>query len=89
VEIKLNLSSERDAYELFVILNNIKNELEQENCNHKDMVKLLEGNKTNDLAKVRLDHENLCIQLNDEKIEIIDNFRTQLEPMVDKYLGLK
>ena len=89
MEIKLNLSSERDAYELFVILTNAKNKLEQENCAHKDMVKLLKGNETNDLAKARLEHENHCIRLNNEKIEIIDNFKIQLEPLVDKYLDLK
>ena len=87
MEIKLNLLEDFDVYKLYIILGNEKAKLERDNCKHKDMIKLLVGNENNVWAMQNLDHENHCIEMNNNDLEIIDNIRNQLEPLVDKVLG--
>lgn len=87
MEIKLNLLNENDAYLLFIMLGNIKSQIEQENCRHQDMVKMLTGNESNEAAKRQLDISTTCINLNNEKLSVINNIRTQLTPLVDAYLN--
>lgn len=82
MEIKLNLLKEFDAYTLFNILIHERNKIARENCEHKDMAYLLEGNENNEKAKGRLDYEMHCMRLNNEKLEVIDNLIEQLKPMV-------
>ena len=87
MEIKLNLLKEYDVYELYRILGNEKSRLIKENCKHKEMIELLNGNENNECAKSRLDHENHCMGMNNDYIEIINNILNQLRPLVDKVVG--
>lgn len=89
MEIKLNLLEDYDAYKLFILLGNKKSALEQENCKHHDMIKLLVGNENNELAISRLESERNHIKRNNEDIQIIDNIRNQLKPLVEEVIGLK
>ena len=82
MELKLNLTGEYDAYTLFIVLQNRKNELERKNHEHVDMILLLEG-ANNEAAKTRLDHEKHCFKMNSEEIAVIYNLIVQLEPVVD------
>ncbi len=87
MEIKLNLLEEYDVYELYRILGNEHRRLEQENYKHIEMIELLEGNEDNELAISRLDHENHCMEINNGYMQIIDNIRNQLRPLVDKVIN--
>lgn len=78
MEIKLNLIDEYDVIVLHNLLNNEKMRCVKDNCSHKDMMDLLEGNNDNEKAKGRLEHEKHCTRLNNEKIKVIDNLINQL-----------
>ena len=84
--VDLNFKRSYDVYELFRLLNNEKTRLQHENCDHFDMIKLLEGNETNEKAKNRLGYEKDCVRKNNEHIEFLNGLLDQLEPMVDKCL---
>ncbi len=87
MEIKLNLLDEYDVYELYRMLGNEYSRLKQENYKHIEMIDLLRGNENNELAMRRLEHENHCMGINCDYMNIIDNIRNQLEPLVDKAIN--
>ena len=87
MEFKLSLPKENDAYLLFIMLGNIKSQIEHENHRHQGMIDMLTGNESNEAAKRQLDISTTCINLNNEKLSVINNTRTQLAPLVDAYLN--
>lgn len=81
------LGKKSDAYLLFVMLSNLKSQLESENHKHQDMIKVLIGNESNEDAKRLLDISVTCVNLNNEKLRVINDTMEQLKPLVDAYLN--
>ena len=88
MEIKLQLKEDYEVVKLYQILRTKRNLYENENYKHIDMIRLLEGNENNEVAKGRLRHEKECLIWNNEEIEFIDNLMEQLEPIVDHVSGI-
>lgn len=76
-----------DAYLFFVMLSNLKNQIESENYKHQDMIKVLTGNESNEDAKRLLDISVTCLNLNNEKLRVLNDTMEQLKPLVDAYLN--
>lgn len=81
MKIELELLNLGEIYQLYIILGNQKNEYEQENHKHKDMINLLAGNDGNPDAINRLKLEKHCLKINNERIKMIDNIMGQLEKL--------
>ena len=87
MELKLNVTNEWDIISLFRILRNQKDNYENSNYEHQDLINLLEGNVTNERAMRRLDSEKHIVRINKERIQCINNLLKQLEPLVQQYLN--
>lgn len=81
------LGKKSDAYLLFVMLSNLKSQIESENHKHQDMVRMLTGNESNEAAKSQLNFSTTCINLNNEKLRVLNDTMEQLKPLVDAYLN--
>lgn len=83
----MHFEKKSDAYLLFVMLGNLKSQLESENHKHQDMIKVLTGNESNEDAKRLLDISVTCVNLNNEKLRVLNDTMEQLKPLVDAYLN--
>ena len=88
MEIKLKLREDYDVVELYQMLCTKRNLYVEDNYRHTDMIRLLDGNENNEVAKERLRSEKDSLRWNNEKIEFIENLIKQLEPIVDEVLGM-
>lgn len=89
MEFTLKLENGYDLYTLYLILYNRKTESLQKISKHHQMIRLLEGNETNEYAIEQLKTEQHAVRLLHEEIEKINYFINQMLPMVDEVLGIK
>ena len=85
MNININFNNTSEVYKLFILIGNEISRLENENFNHSDMVKLLDGGSpSNVLAQRRYIFERECIDENIKKIDFFRNIQSQLSPFLEE-----